>query len=301
MAIRVLVTGREGQLASSLAERAADDADVEIIRVGRPALDLERPETIGRTVREVLPDVVISAAAYTGVDRAEDEPELAMRVNGEAPGILARAARAAGAHLIHISTDYVYDGRKAQPYVESDEVDPHSTYGRSKLEGERRVCAEQPSAVIVRTAWVYSPFGRNFITTMIDLARTRDSVRVVDERQGSPTSALDLADALLAIIHRRRQRPGLGAGECYHCAGTGYASWCDMARHALAASRANNGPFAEVFAISASEWPTKAVRPANSRLDCSKLAHDFAWRAPEWRVSVDAVVRRLVCGSGAAM
>lgn len=291
--MRVLVTGVEGQLARSLAEGAAGCAGAEITRVGRPDLDLERPDTIERTVARVAPEVIVNAAAYTAVDRAEDEPELAWRINAEAPGILARAARIAGARLIHISTDYVYDGCKLGAYVETDPVAPQCVYGRTKLEGEERVRAEHPGHTILRTAWLYSPFGRNFVRTMLDLARTRDTLTVVADQKGSPTSALDLADAILGIVRHWRNDPHGGTGETYHCAGSGDATWFDLARHALATSRAAGGPFAEVTPIASSQWPTRAVRPANSRLDCSKFARDFAWRAPDWRRSVDNVVMRL--------
>lgn len=294
MAIRMLVTGTQGQLARALAERAAARQGIEIIAVGRPGLDLEQPDTIERTVREAGCGVVVSAAAYTAVDRAEDEPATAMRINGNAPGLLARSARAAGARLIHISTDYVYDGRKPSPYVETDPTAPQNAYGSSKLAGEEAALAADPAAVILRTAWVYSPFGANFVKTMLNLARTRDRLTVVDDQHGNPTSALDIADAILAVVDRWRDTPGIGAGQRYHCAGSGETTWCGLARHALEVSRASGGPFAEVAPIASRDWPTKAARPANSRLDCSKLKRDFGWQAPDWHDSIRAVVPRLL-------
>jgi dTDP-4-dehydrorhamnose reductase len=264
------------------------------MRVGRPALDLSKPGTIERAVRERAPDIVVSAAAYTAVDRAEDEPDVAMRINGEAAGILAQTVRASGARLIHISTDYVYGGSKNGPYVETDPVDPQNAYGRSKLEGERRVLTELPQAVILRTSWVYSPFGRNFVKTMLELARTGDRLAVVDDQRGNPTSALDLADAIISMVVTWKSRLNDGLGEIYHCAGSGDATWRDFAEHVFAVSRMNGGPFAEIAGIATSQWPAKAKRASNSRLDCSKFTRDFAWSAPHWRGSVELTVRRLL-------
>lgn len=294
MAVKLFVTGSEGQLARALTECAADRDDLDLVCAGRPQFDLEQPETIERAVHEISPDVIVSAAAYTTVDQAEDEPQLAMRINGDAAGLVARAARSAGAKLIHVSTDYVYDGTKSAPYEETDPVAPQSVYGMSKLAGEFQVRAEHPEAVLVRTAWVYSPFGRNFVKTMLDVARTRNQLTVVDDQYGSPTSAHDIADAILAMLELWRSQPGKGAGEIYHCAGAGQATWYELARRVFATSKANGGPFAEVAAMSTRDWPTKAVRPRNSRLDCSKIRLDFSWQAPDWRTSVDVVVQKLL-------
>jgi dTDP-4-dehydrorhamnose reductase len=294
MVVRLLVTGVEGQVARSFVERAASHGDFAISCIGRPELDLSKPETIERAVLSTTPDIVIGAAAYTAVDRAEEEPSVAMCVNGEAAGLLARASRVCGARMIHVSTDYVYDGRKSSPYVEGDPANPQNAYGRSKHEGEERVLAELPEAMIIRTSWVYSPFGRNFVKTMLEFARTRDLLRIVDDQNGNPTSALDLADAILSIVAAWRDKPDAGLSEIYHCAGTGETTWCGFAKYVLEVSRAQGGPFAEVAGIATRDWPTKAVRPANSRLDCHKLARDFSWRAPNWHASADVVVRRLL-------
>lgn len=294
MVIKVLVTGIEGQLARALAERAAGRADLDLVCVGRPDLDLEKPETIAPALRAVSADVVINAAAYTAVDQAEVEFDRAMRINDSAVGVVARAARLMEAKLIHVSTDYVYDGTKPSPYVETDVVAPKSVYGRSKLAGETRVLAEHPQAVVLRTAWVYSPFGRNFVKTMLELARTREQLSVVDDQYGCPTSALDIADALIALIDHWRSDPLRGAGETYHCAGAGQATWCAFARHVFATSGALGGPCPEVVAINSGDWPTKVLRPKNSRLDCSKFRQDFAWAMPDWQRSARVVVRRLL-------
>jgi dTDP-4-dehydrorhamnose reductase len=294
MAIRILVTGVNGQLAQSLAERAAGRNAFELVRVGRPILDLERPDSILRAVTKVTPDVIVNAAAYTAVDKAEDERELATRVNSEAPGILAWAARATGARLVHVSTDYVYDGRKTSPYIETDRVNPLSVYGRTKLEGEERVRAEYGNHIILRTAWLYSPFSHNFVRTILRLSETRCHLTVVNDQRGTPTSALDLADAILAIVSRWRKDPQLGLAETYHCAGTGETTWFGLARQVLATSREAGGPCAEAVPILSPQWPAKAARPSNSCLDCTKLARDFGWQAPGWQSSLRDVVLRLV-------
>jgi len=294
MAVKVLVTGVAGQLARSLAECSSKWRDVELIRVGRPEFDLEKPNSIKRTVVQISPDVVVSAAAYTAVDKAEDEPELAAKINGEGPGILARAAKGIGARLIHVSTDYVFDGMKSEPYVETDRVNPQSVYGRTKLEGEERVRAEHPYHIILRTAWVYSPFGQNFVRKMLHLAETRNRLSVVNDQFGNPTSALDLSDAIFTVIQRWRQLPSTGIGETYHCAGSGDTNWYELARHIMSVSYSAGGPCAEISPIRSQEWPGKAARPANSRLDCSRFPADFGWRLADWQVSVRHSVLRLI-------
>jgi len=294
MSIKLLATGNRGQIAQALSELASSRPGIAVVCVGRPRMDLDKLDTIDSTIREFAPDVVVSTAAYTAVVHAEDESQLAMRINGDAAGQLAAATRAASAKLIHLSTDYVYDGTKPTPYVETDAVAPQSVYGHSKLVGEQRVHAEHPEAAILRTAWVYSSFGRNFAKTMLDLARTRDNFPVVDDQLGNPTSAHDIADAILAMVECWRQAPHAGEGSCSHCAGTGETTWDGFARHVFETSRALGGPYAEVTPLSTSDWLTKAIRPANSRLDCTKFSRDFGWRAPEWHSSTDVVLRRLV-------
>lgn len=292
--MRLLISGRNGQLARSLAERAAADASVDLITLGRAELDLERLETIAPAIRSISPDVVLNAAAYTAVDLAEDEPQRAFRINSEAAGELAAAAREAGAPVIQVSTDYVFDGKAENAYSESAPTNPLGVYGRSKLEGEKRVAAANSDHLIVRAAWVYSPFGRNFVNTMLGLARDRDHLSVVDDQWGNPSSALDLADGLLAILRRWRERPGLGFGHIYHLTGAGSTTWCRFASEIMECSSRLGGPSAEVRPISTADWPTRARRPANSRLDCSKFAGDFGYSAPDWRASTADTVRRLL-------
>jgi dTDP-4-dehydrorhamnose reductase len=295
--VKILVTGSQGQLARSLVERGEGRPGIELVVAGRPALDLERPGSAAAIVAAAAPDVVINAAAYTAVDQAEDEPDRAMRINGDAAGEVAAAARAAGAAVIQISTDYVFDGRADQPYAEDAPANPLGAYGRSKREGELRVRAENPRHLIVRTAWVYGPFASNFVKTMLRIAATRDKVTVVDDQVGNPSSALDLADGLLAIIDRWGQGRTTGIGETYHLAGSGEASWSEFASAIFAECRKLGLPAPEVQPIASQDWPTKAVRPANSRLDCRKFAGDFGFAMPEWRQSLRTVVDRLAKGS----
>ena len=285
----VLVVGREGQLARSLAERTAD-----LTFAGRPELDLSDLDSVRRAVGESGARIIINAAAYTAVDRAEDEPAAARALNALGPRALAEAARESGARLIHVSTDYVFDGSGERPWREHDPTAPASVYGRTKLEGEAAVREALPDHVIVRTAWVYSPFGANFVKTMLNVARTRSELQVVEDQIGNPTSALDLADGLLAILSAWEQEPGRGLGATYHLAGTGSTSWADFAREIFALSRARGGPSAEVRGIPSAAWPAKAPRPLNTRLDSSLFAETFSYRAPRWQDSLVPVVERIL-------
>lgn len=291
--MRIAVTGREGQVVRSLVERSQEMSGVEVVPVGRPQLDLLRPETVLPAIRAADPDIVVSAAAYTAVDKAEDEPEIAAAVNAAGAGAVAEAAAALGVPVIHLSTDYVFAGDGERPYEEGDRTAPQSVYGRTKLAGERAVAAANPRHVILRTAWVYSPFGRNFVKTMLNLATDRDVVRVVADQFGNPTSALDIADGILAIAPQLPgEVPAVRLG-VFHLAGTGATHWAGLAARVFETSRALGGPWARVDEIQTSDYPTKARRPANSRLSTERLHKAFGWQAPDWRMSCDAVVRRL--------
>lgn len=291
--MRVAITGRDGQVARSFLERATAHGGLDIVSLVRPGFDLADISTIGPAIEAARPDIVISAAAYTAVDRAEDEPELAHRVNGEAPGLIGEAARAIGAPVVHLSTDYVYPGDLDRPYREDDAVGPTSVYGASKLAGELALAAAHPRHVIVRTAWVYSPFGKNFLKTMLSLAASRERISVVDDQVGNPTSALDIADALLAIIDQWSSAGPSDFGT-YHLAGTGGVSWCGFARQIMAESKVLGGPAAEVDPIPSSAFPSKVARPANSRLDSTKFERMFGYRAPAWEDSTRAVIRQVL-------
>ena len=292
--MRIAVTGRDGQVAQSLAERARDGTGVEVVLVGRPEFDLAVPETIAPALAAARPDLVVSAAAYTAVDQAEDEAAIAHAVNGAGAGLVAGAAAQLGVPVIHLSTDYVFDGTKSGPYVEEDPTNPVGVYGASKLAGELAVAAANAHHVILRTAWVYSPFGKNFVKTMLRLAAQRDELTVVADQFGNPTSALDIADA---ILHIARTLPTVGQGRgcgVFHLAGTGSVNWSGFTRQIMECSGRRGGPVASVRDISTSDYPTKARRPANSCLSTEKLAATYGWTAPRWQASLDRVVERLL-------
>ncbi|SDA91068.1 dTDP-4-dehydrorhamnose reductase [Mesorhizobium qingshengii] len=294
--MRLVVTGREGQVAASLLEAGQRHAGVEIIAIGRPELDLASPDTVIEAIAAAQPDIVVSAAAYTAVDQAEDEPDLAFAVNAVGAGKVAQAAARLGVPVIHLSTDYVFDGSKDSAYVETDATAPRNTYGASKLAGEQAVAAANPRHLILRTAWAYSPFGRNFLKTMLRLAADRDEIAVVADQWGNPTSALDIADAILhaaAMLHGDRS---FGAFGTYHLVGTGETNWSGFARHILDTSRVFGGPYAQVRDIATHDYPTKAQRPANSRLSTAKFTAAFGWTTPEWQQSTKEVVSRLLSG-----
>ncbi|MER9952313.1 dTDP-4-dehydrorhamnose reductase [Mesorhizobium sp. M0047] len=292
--MRLVVTGREGQVAASLLEAGQRRAGVEVVAIGRPELDLARPDMVSEAIAAAKPDIVVSAAAYTAVDQAEDEPDLAFAVNAVGAGKVAEAARRLGVPVVHLSTDYVFDGSKDSAYVETDATAPASVYGASKLAGEQAVAAANPHHLILRTAWVYSPFGKNFVKTMLRLAADRDEIAVVADQWGNPTSALDIADAILHAAAQLHDDKSFGASGIYHLAGTGETNWSGFARHILDTSRVSGGPWARVRDIATMDYPTKARRPASSWLSSAKFASAFGWDAPDWRQSTEAVVRRLV-------
>ena len=291
---RYLVTGLDGQVVQSLIQQAANDASVEIIAVGRPKLDLARPETITAPVMELKPDLIISAAAYTAVDQAESESALAHAVNGDGPSALAAAAAKLDIPIVHISTDYVFDGAKKTPYGESDAVAPLGIYGASKLAGEKAVAAATANYAILRTAWVYSPFGKNFLKTMLRVADGRDVVNVVDDQFGNPTSALDIADAVLAVSHGLLASPDPELRGIFHMTAMGEASWADFAEEIFRASSEIGGPSAHVNRIPSSAYPTPAQRPANSRLNCGKLLATHGVSLPQWQGSTQKTVAQIV-------
>ena len=292
--MRIAVTGRNGQVARALAELGVERG-VDILPLGRPTLDLARPETIGAALRTAGADLVVNAAAYTAVDKAEDEPDAAHAINAEGAGAVAQAARGLGLPVIQIGTDYVFDGSRDRPYRETDPTGPLGAYGRSKLAGEQAVAAGNPRHVILRTAWVYAPFGNNFVRTMLRLAGTRSDVGVVADQHGCPTAAHDIAATILAVAERLLAEPGNGAlAGVFHMAAQGEAAWADVAEAVFARSAALGGPSAEVKRITTADYPTKARRPANSRLDCAKLRQLYGIALPPWRRSLDACVERLV-------
>src|SRR6516164_2333791 len=225
--MRIAVTGFKGQVATSLLERAGED--VAIVALARPEVTLEDRVAVLKGIARARPDVVINAAAYTAVDKAESEEWLAVQVNGKGPGHVAEAAADIGVPLLHLSTDYVFDGTLDRPYREEDPTGPAGAYGRSKLAGEKLVAARCEDSVILRTAWVYSPFGANFVRTMLRLNETRDEVGVVADQRGNPTSALDIADGLIAIVRRLCKEDSPELRGLFHLTGGGEATWADLA------------------------------------------------------------------------
>ncbi len=293
--MRIAVTGGPGQLVLSMAERGPL-ARHEVVAVGPPELDLSAPDddAIHAALAAAKPDAIVNAAAHTAVDKAEGEPELAFAINAAGAGAVARAAARLGVPLVHVSTDYVFNGDKAEPYVETDETGPTGVYGASKLAGEQAVMASGADFAILRTAWVYSPFGANFVKTMLRLAKTRDELGVVDDQRGCPTSALDLADAAIAVLGNLKTNLDPALRGLFHATGSGEGTWADLAVAVFATSSARGGPSAHVNRILTADYPTPAKRPANSRLDCSKLAATHGVRLPDWRQGVEQVTTRLV-------
>jgi dTDP-4-dehydrorhamnose reductase len=289
--MRLVVTGKNGQVVSAL--QALADDKLEIVTLGRPELDLARPETVARALRDARPDVVVSAAAYTAVDKAESEPDVAFAVNRDGARAVAQAANDIGVPVIHLSTDYVFDGIKATAYVESDPTGPTSVYGRSKLEGEQAISESTGNYAILRTAWVYSEYGSNFVKTMLRLSENRDEINVVADQLGCPTSANDIAAAIVTIAKKLADDPSAHFRGVFHLAGIGETSWADFARQVFVFATENSGKPMIVNDITTAQYPTPARRPANSQLNCSKLEEVYGIRLPEWRTSTRAVVAAL--------
>ena len=265
---------------------------------GRATASMTDRAALTAAVADFRPDLVVNAAAYTAVDKAEDEAEQAFLMNRDGAANVAAAALGAGVPLIHISTDYVYDGSKPSPYVETDPAAPLGVYGASKLAGETAVAALGGDPVILRTSWVYSPDGGNFVKTMLRLAGERAEVGVVDDQWGAPTLASDLAQAIVSIadlLLSSGNRANLAG--VYHAACAGETTWYRFARAIMAGAAVRGGRSARVRAITTAEYPTRAKRPANSRLDCSKLARTFGIRLPPWQASLDACLDQLLAKS----
>lgn len=279
--MRILLTGAAGQLGRELKRSLACLG--EVIARDRQQLDLARADTLRAAVRAAAPSVIVNAAAYTAVDKAETEPAVANAVNALAPAILAEEAKRLGALLIHYSTDYVFDGRKATPYTEDDAPNPLAAYGHSKLAGELAIAASGCRHLIFRTSWVYGLHGANFLKTMLRLGRERDELRVVGDQFGAPTWTRHLADATALILARKEVPNGL-----YHFAGAGETSWHGYAE-AIFAEAQRNGLMDKspvVHRIASANYPLPAPRPANSRLDCAKFRRDFDLALPDWRTGL---------------
>ena len=291
--MRVLVTGSAGQVGAEVVRALQGSATV--IAHDRSTLDLAHAERIVEHVGEAAPDVIVNCAAYTAVDRAESEPELAHQVNGIAPAVLAEEAARLGAVLIHFSTDYVFDGRKDSPYVESDAPDPLNVYGATKLEGERAIMASKCAHLVLRTSWVYGPHGKNFMLTMLKLAETRGELRIVDDQRGAPTSSGQLARLTAQLLDlgldALRAKSGL-----YHATASGDTTWRGFAEAIFAGASQRRGDAFKaprVVPITTLEYPTPARRPAYSVLSSDRLGRAFGVRIPGWRAGLEEALSAL--------
>jgi len=293
--VRVLIFGKSGQVSRELA-RLTWHAETDVVQLGRNVCDFSRPSTIAAAIESVAPDYVINAAAYTAVDRAESEPELAMTINGEAPTEVARICDRTGAALVHISTDYVFDGRKAGPYSENDEVRPMSVYGRTKEAGEAGVRSRMERYLIVRTSWVFAGHGANFVKTMLRLGAERPELRIVADQHGAPTSARDIAVALQNLVLARAE--GRGVWGTFHFTSGEPTTWFGFAKAVIEGAAFASPP--KMTPITTAEYPTPAARPANSVLDCSRIQQEFGIFQPSWRDALSDVLTEVKMGAPAA-
>ena len=293
---KILLTGKNGQVGWELQRMLT--ASGEVVAMDAEAMDLADPEGIRRTVQAVRPDIIINPAAYTAVDKAESEPDLAMAVNGIAPGVLAEEALKLDAVLVHYSTDYVFDGSKPAPYTEDDMPNPQSIYGRTKLAGESAVRASGCKHLILRTSWVYGVHGGNFVKTILRLAKERDELRIVADQYGAPTWARDLAGATMnALIAWEMSDWNEELGGTYHLTGGGRTNWHGFAEEIVRLARKYDAALADkqlvIKPIATHEYPVPAKRPVNSVLASDRIQTNFGIRLPEWQDSLAANIRLL--------
>jgi len=289
----LLVFGRTGQLARALVQAGGGH----ITALGHQEADLTDPDRIAAALKQVQPALVINAAAYTAVDAAEKDETAALALNTTGPATLAGLCAQQDVPLIHVSTDYVFDGTSTRPYREEDAPSPLGVYGRTKLAGEEAVCQHNPRHIIVRTAWVHSAIGKNFVKTMLHLAHDRDDIRVVADQFGNPTYAPHLAEALLRMATHILNTPGFTGWGIYHLAGAGRTNWADFAKEIFANSAALGGPHAGVTPIPSADYPTPAPRPANSCLQGDKAQEVFGITMADWREGAKACVKALLASA----
>lgn len=292
-----LILGRSGQLGWELRHKLACFGGVVV--AGQPEVDFAKPDSIRNAVRAAAPAVIVNAAAYTAVDKAESEPDLAMAVNGTAPGVLAEEAKRLGSILVHYSTDYVFDGTKQGSYVETDATNPLSVYGRTKLAGDEAIQSVGGNYLILRTSWVYGARGSNFLLTMLRLAKEREELRIVDDQTGAPTSSECIAQATANILAQVLAPTGAGLegrSGVYHLTCGGETTWFGFAKALLTKSAATataGHAIPKLIPITTSEFPRPAQRPANSRLSCKRLEEKFGVRMPRWDDALSLVLETL--------
>jgi len=286
--MKILLLGKTGQVGSALTPlltRLAQSTDAgALVALGRADVDLSDAAALAQAVQQVQPALIVNAAAHTAVDRAETEPDIAFAINALAPGVLAQQAATLNALLVHYSTDYVFDGSQQTPYRESDTTHPLGVYGQSKLAGEQAVQASGCRHLLLRTSWVYDSNGRNFLTTMLRLAKQHGKLRVVGDQHGSPTSAAMIAEASLQLIRSMLNQPAMQGG-LYHLTAQGQTTWHGFAQAIMRKA----GLDIPIEAITTADYPTPARRPAYSVLDCSKLQTEFNYRLPGWQQALDAL------------
>ena len=287
--MKVLITGKNGQVGSCLVSQLSNMTEINFLALSREELDITNAEQVSKIVNEYKPSVIINAAAYTAVDKAESEVELANAINNLGPKNLAKAAAQVNAAIIHISTDYVFAGNKDSLYTEADEVNPQGVYGQTKLAGEQSVAQECDAHIILRTAWVFSEYGNNFVKTMLRLAQTRNTLGVVGDQFGGPTYAGDIAKAIVSIAQQLQQ--GSTKFGVYNYSGYPHVSWQEFASEIFEKAFAKNliqSPVT-VNSILTADYPTPAKRPANSKLDCSKITTDFSIQPSDWKAALNTI------------
>ncbi|MBW4643631.1 MAG: dTDP-4-dehydrorhamnose reductase [Goleter apudmare HA4340-LM2] len=290
--MKILLTGATGQVGWELQRTLMTLG--EVISVGRGQMDLAQPDTIRRTIEEVRPNLIVNPAAYTAVDKAESEPELAMAINGIAPGVIAEAAKSLGAAIIHYSTDYVFDGSQTTPYTEKDQPNPQNIYGQTKLAGEQAIAAVGVPHLILRTSWVYSLRGKNFLLTMLRLAQEREEIRVVDDQIGAPTWSRMIAEVTSQILAQAPENVSdfiASQGGVYHLTASGKTSWYRFTKAILTHDeKPGDRKLQRLIPITTQEYPTPASRPAYSLLDTQKLTRTFGLVPPDWERSLELVL-----------
>lgn len=282
--MKVLITGSSGQVGRCLVEQLTEMKEAEFLALDRKALDITDESAVDKIVSSFLPDVIINAAAYTAVDRAEEEVELSYAINRDGPTNLAKAANKVGAAILHISTDYVFAGNKHGEYTETDETDPQSVYGKSKLAGEHAVVKVCNRHIILRTAWVFSEYGSNFVKTMLRLAETRDSLGIVADQFGGPTYAGDIAKALISIARSITSYNKICFGT-YHFSGLPHVSWCEFSKKIFDEAKRQGvlNKTININSISTLDFPTAAKRPENSKLNNEKIQTQFGIEPSDWQ------------------